>query len=719
MRTINSALLILALAGLLAQPASAVDSTFTYQGELTDGGTPVDATVDLNFTLFDAETAGTMLQEVMLTDVVVDDGRFTVSLPFNRAHFDGNERFLEIAVSNPAGSPFEVLDPRQRISPAPYAIFADDGAGGGVWQESGGDVFYNDGNVGIGTDTPAQPLDVIGDAFFGGGPSSFDGAIESLRLHARSAEWTLGALNESSASASDFFISNAGGNNGLFVITGDSKVGIGTPNPAETLTVDGVIESQLGGFKLPDNTIIDDAGDLGGATPWQTSGNDVFYDTGNVGIGTTNPTDLFQVKGPGIVELSAPDSADVPLLQFRSTGNNADWIFRHDNSRLHLQTEVSTGNEIVTFDAGGAVGIGEDTPLGPLHIANDEAALGGSDGVQAPALNNDDIVVEDADAVLGLYSSPDLSRGSVINLGEVGGGILTDVWHLGRETSSAGSGLFFRYGTTGNLDADDELMVLQTNGRVGIGTSAPDGALQAQAPNDSVPDLVLGGNSGSDDNGIVTTDPDHPGSDLFLRSNDAVIVELDTNGDGEDADFEVRDKDENTLLGVDEDGSVSISPSVRTQPLTYEGFKPNREFDQERWDRWINQGIGARTLTSSGDTLQFVAPLHLPDGSDITSLKTRVTDFSTQDEVSVCVRRRPVNAHGAPDSIVCANSGIIDAPGETESTAAASGGSTTVDNESFGYYVFVTVDVPGGSFDENDALLYSVTVEYETTSLLH
>jgi hypothetical protein len=70
-------------------------------------------------------------------------------------------------------------------------------------------------------------------------------------------------------------------------------------------------------------------------------------------------------------------------------------------------------------------------------------------------------------------------------------------------------------------------------------------------------DIVLGGTSASDD-GRITSDPSYSGSDIFLTSNDAVVVELDADGDGEDADFVIEDKDSNTIFNVDESGQVSL-----------------------------------------------------------------------------------------------------------------------------------------------------------------
>lgn len=117
MRFIAFLMLLLAF-GL---PASASDTTITYQGQLEDNGAPHDGTVNLDFRLFDDANAGQQIgdAEEFLGHPVVD-GLFRVDLDFGSGAFDGGERWLEIRVD---GTP---LDERQRVASAPVAQFALD-----------------------------------------------------------------------------------------------------------------------------------------------------------------------------------------------------------------------------------------------------------------------------------------------------------------------------------------------------------------------------------------------------------------------------------------------------------------------------------------------------------------------------------------------------------------------------------------------------------------
>src|SRR5215467_15009661 len=120
-------LLTLALAFLLsASSAPAQTTAFTYQGRLTDGGTPASGNYDLQFTLWDAASGGTQQPQptpvtVTRSNVSVSSGIFTVQLDFTVNAFPGADRFLEISVTPSGGGTFTTLAPRQQISATPYA----------------------------------------------------------------------------------------------------------------------------------------------------------------------------------------------------------------------------------------------------------------------------------------------------------------------------------------------------------------------------------------------------------------------------------------------------------------------------------------------------------------------------------------------------------------------------------------------------------------------
>jgi pectin methylesterase-like acyl-CoA thioesterase len=106
-------------------PLAPAGSGFTYQGRLASSGSPANGLFDLVFTLFDDPSTGTVVSTpVTLTNQTVTGGLFTVTLDFGSSSFDGNARYMGIAVRQSGGGPYTALAPRQPITPAPYALFA-------------------------------------------------------------------------------------------------------------------------------------------------------------------------------------------------------------------------------------------------------------------------------------------------------------------------------------------------------------------------------------------------------------------------------------------------------------------------------------------------------------------------------------------------------------------------------------------------------------------
>ncbi len=118
--------LILAVAVARAGDTGTV---FTYQGQLKQGGVPVDGTADFRFSLWDAVVGGERIGPTLQLDGwPLQGGLFTAPLDFGPAAFVGEARWLEIAVSAPAGSGlFVTLVPRQELTATPVALYAQEG----------------------------------------------------------------------------------------------------------------------------------------------------------------------------------------------------------------------------------------------------------------------------------------------------------------------------------------------------------------------------------------------------------------------------------------------------------------------------------------------------------------------------------------------------------------------------------------------------------------
>src|SRR5438045_4443424 len=109
-------------AWLLVTNASAQTTACTYQGRLTDGGTPANGNYDLQFTLWDSSSGGSQIgSSQLLSTVAVSNGVFAVTLDFGANAFPGANRFLEISARVSAESACTLLTRRQQITSPPQS----------------------------------------------------------------------------------------------------------------------------------------------------------------------------------------------------------------------------------------------------------------------------------------------------------------------------------------------------------------------------------------------------------------------------------------------------------------------------------------------------------------------------------------------------------------------------------------------------------------------
>ena len=149
---------------VLSGSAAALDTAFSYQGRLSDAGSPANGDYDFQFILYTAEIGGSQVGPVLYgDDVQVIDGFFTVYLDFGAGVFDGASLWLEVRVRDGASTgDYTPLAPRHALLPSPYSLYS----GSVEWDDIEGlPPGFADGVDDDTTYAPGNQLALTGDTF--------------------------------------------------------------------------------------------------------------------------------------------------------------------------------------------------------------------------------------------------------------------------------------------------------------------------------------------------------------------------------------------------------------------------------------------------------------------------------------------------------------------------------------------------------------------------
>ena len=406
---------VLAAFFILTTAVWAQTNEFTYQGKLSDSGTAT-ATYDFEFRLCDAKAdCAAPLQIKQRLAVPVAGGAFSVRLDFDEAHFNGDDRWLEIAVKRPDQKNFTTLDVRQKITSAPYSIKSKSAVEANNAAQLGGVVASEYvttstiGNTFIKNDVMQQTADfnVSGNGILGG-------ALQATEVRAQTPTGTYGLTQTDGTTTVSTYVGNSssgatGGwfgtrsNSPLFLFTNSGQptmtltggnVGVGTVTPQSRITVQTSTFNPYG-FTHTNGTVtlgtyIDAAGGWFGTrsdNPLHFFTNNgiaqmTILQNGSVGIGTNTPLAGTKLDVNGAVTIRGGGSTGGGFVNFGSpnaetgmsiNGNGTTRAdLRFDGTTMKLLAGTGLGppssTNGIAVNISGNVGIGTTNPTSKLEV---------------------------------------------------------------------------------------------------------------------------------------------------------------------------------------------------------------------------------------------------------------------------------------------------------------------------------------------------------------
>lgn len=647
-----AALLWVGVTATTVAAETTVGTAFTYQGQLKNAGVPFTGDAEFQFTLWDASIEGRQIGEPIRVRATVKNGLFQAELDFGPTPFERAQAlWLEVAVETNLGS--ARLEPRQPITPAPFALYALHGpttGGSGLTLPYTGSATSNEVAFGV-----------IQSGLAASGAFSIDNAANTQpALVLTTAGSGPGLMSTTASGPAIWGRTGVGGGNAGYFET------LGVDNTQPALAAENKASGPAAYFRTTkaENTspaLVAESRSDGSAAAFTTQG-----DPNNVNLAPTvsSTNESFGSAGDFVVAnsqstapaLASETNGPGEAVYGRTTGSGRAGLFEVDN----IGERTKPALEASTNARGGGAGLFRTT-----NALNTTAALTGeSSGGNAAVFGHSQGL---GDAV---YAYNALGGNAVHGLvegerGKAGTFQITEPANRGPavegKTAGTGAGGYFEATNTSGSPKALHAMTRASNGwagyfegrgyfsgAVGIGTAEPGALLELASP------------------GRETT---------YIKAGNEMIV---------------------TTAGTTVGGWVEADRYKFSAPKTsYYALGP-ADFDLNH-DGSYNAIGGSVPGIRGGESEEapFLAPVHLPHGAFVTNFRVFWYASGTQHIEFQLVQINLGTGHRTVMGYLDA-SGASSGYNDKNTSEILSG---TIDNRTFAYYVRVDSLRLGGTFD--------------------
>ena len=292
---------------------------------------------------------------------------------------------------------------------------------------------------------------------------------------------------------------------------------------------------------------------------WHRTGNNLYYTSGSVGIGTSAPLRTLEVAGNSAKLRVGPDyvtsqgSTDRDYIELQA--GSTDTKIVSPNERFHIEnTGGGGGDGHIILTAAGGVGIGSTAPENPLHLSGSSNTLieveTSTDTTQAG------IIFNTARTGAGMGSSKIYKLNSTTYF-ETDESLHFSANNRRHILASNGSTRFYSGSAAGGTDSTEYARFDHVNKRLGIGTNTPTETLH-------VVGNVKATEFHGDGSNLTNVSPQGITSLLVNGANNRIVTALGANTMDAEANFTFDDSTSYLYLNG-KMGIGNATPSNRLQ----------------------------------------------------------------------------------------------------------------------------------------------------------